>query len=102
MYLPIDDTHPESSAFSTSSFSRAPMNGFEIGIKLSDIVDLLDQSNERFEALPLSFLRIASRYHFMARTGDAHSFIGSLKISLDLLYCLLRRIICRDRLAVPH
>src|SRR5712692_12066532 len=53
MYFPIDDTHPESSASRTSSFSRAPMYGFEIGIKLSDIIDLLIRSNERLETFPL-------------------------------------------------
>jgi hypothetical protein len=31
------------------------MNGFEIGIKLSDIIGLLDGSGERLEALPLNF-----------------------------------------------
>src|SRR5215475_7953873 len=41
MYFPIEDTQPESSASSTSSFSRGPISGFEIGIKLSDIIGLL-------------------------------------------------------------
>src|SRR5260370_10252833 len=99
MYFPIDETHPESRASRTSSFSRAPMNGFEIGIKLSDIIGLLNRRNERLEALPLSFFRITSRYHFMACARETQSFLGIFKQRLDLPYSLLLRGACRSRLA---
>src|ERR1700722_12815412 len=102
MYFPIDETHPESSASRTSSFSRAPICGFEIGIKLFGIDGLLDRSDEGLESLPLSFFCIACRHHFVTRTGDGQPLIGTIEQGPDPPYGVLRRPIGHDRLAIAH
>src|SRR5215475_12861752 len=63
MYFPIEDTQPESSASSTSSFSRGPINGCEIGMNGFDMLRLLYRSHQRLKALPLDVLGIMRRYH---------------------------------------